>query len=169
MLSASWLNPAFSRCCTFSLEILFISGCLDLGEWIRDQKSIKDIGVFIDEHQEPSQSQLRVDQALLQEQNPRRLLNLWFVKGEGLSQRAIYAFPASLRQWSAKPIWDSLQRMDHLKCVWRFKLCLTCLSDEDTLRSMLVSIAQYFPHVSYLEFVVRERNIHLVRVFIIST
>jgi len=70
-------------------------------------------------------------------------------------------FPAVSHQWSAKPIWDSLQRMDHLRCVWRFKLCLTCLSDEDTLRSMPSSIAQYFPHVSNLEFVVRERNIHL--------
>jgi hypothetical protein len=82
-----------------------------------------------------------------------------------ITQVSIHAYPVFSRQWSAKPIWDSLQRMEYSNRVWLFKLYLTCLSDEDSLRSPLASIARYFPHISYLELVVRDRNIHLVRVF----
>ena len=42
---------------------------------------------------------------------------------------------------------------------------LACLSDKDSLWSMLASIAQYFPDVSYLEVIVHDWNIHLVRIF----
>jgi hypothetical protein len=150
------------------LETLFISDCLDLVEWIQHQESIQGIGVFTDD-EDPDQSQLRVCHALLLQPNPRRLFNLWFVMGggttDGTTNAAIRAFPAFSRQWSAKPIWDSLQRMEYQNYVWDFKLHLACLSDEDTLRSALASIARYFPHILNLELIVHDRDIHLVRVF----
>jgi hypothetical protein len=82
-----------------------------------------------------------------------------------ISQTTLYAFPAFSSQWSAKPIWDAMQRLEYAGRLRRLKLYLTCLSDEDTLRSVLASVAQYFPHVYYLEFVVHDRDIHLVRIF----
>jgi hypothetical protein len=163
VLSVCRLNPVFSRRCTFSLEILFIPGCLDLVEWIRHQESIKGIGIHVDGHQE--HSQLTVYRALLEERNPHHLFSLWNVVSGGTSLTTIYVVPAFSRPWSAKPIWDSLLRMEYPGHIWRLKLYLTCLSDEDALRSVLASIAQYFPQVCYLEFVVQDRNIHLVRVF----
>jgi hypothetical protein len=132
-------------------------------ELIRHQESVKGIGIFTNEQQDPSQ--LPVYRALLQDQIPRRMFSLWFVTGDGLFQLAIYPFSGFSCQWSAKPIWDSLQGMERPKSVWRIKLYLTCLSDEGILRSVLASIAQYFPQVSYLELMVHDWNIHLVRFF----
>jgi hypothetical protein len=163
MLSVSTLNPASSRRCTFSLEILFISGCLDVMEWIRDQESLKGIGLFVDWRQELSQ--FTVYRALLDDPNPHRLFGLWSVLDEGTPQTTVYVFPSFSPQWSAKPIWDSLMQMEYPGRVWSLKLYLTCLSDGSTLRSVLASIAQYFPHIYYLEFILHDQNIHLVRVF----
>jgi len=153
-----------SRQCTFSLETLLISDYLDLTMWLPHQEEITGIGILV-RRQGLGEDQLSVYRALLQGANPDHPFSLWNLFGDDTSRTAVLAFPAFSRQWSAKPIRDSLECTARRRYVWRFNLRLTSFSDEDALKSVLSSVAQYFPHVTSLNLIIEDRDIHLVSFF----
>jgi hypothetical protein len=148
------------RRCTFSLRTLFLPDDLDLEKWIPQQKDLTSIGLYITRGDEADDEQLSVYKALMEDE---RHLNVWSITEEDTHIDAVHAYPVFARQWTAEPI---ARLMGHLlPFSWANKLDLHVmdLSDHDVIGPIVSSVARYLPQIDRLRFVVRNRDIHLVR------
>ncbi|KAF8888180.1 hypothetical protein CPB84DRAFT_1849693 [Gymnopilus junonius] len=155
--------------CTFSLSAVYIPSSL-VDEWLLTQCRLE----ILEMHANPSQisgppvldtQQLSIcKQVLLSSEFP---LTVFFVSvASHSSVDKVVAFPIisdnTSQPWSAKKIADSL--------IWgkpsklrTFRLVVKNLSDEDTIYNILTSLAESFPNIESLMFVINQPQTHLVR------
>jgi hypothetical protein len=112
---------------------------------------------------QPDPEQLSVYKTLLQKSNPERGMTLYSITREGTHMDTVHAYPAFAHRWTAESIAKSMAHEwppDRFTCL---HLHLMNLSDHDVVGPIMSSIAQYLPGIIHLRFIVRNRDIHLVR------
>lgn len=113
--------------------------------------------------------QLSVYKALLQQSNPERGMTLYSITREGTHMDTVHAYPAFAHRWSAESIAKSMAHVMPPEWITILDLHLMNLSDHDVVGPIMASVAQYLPRIIDLKFIVRNRDIHLVRPFVFRT
>jgi hypothetical protein len=161
VFSMSLIPSQLPRRCTFSLHTLFLPDYVDLENWIPQQKELASLGLYITRGWQADAKPLSIYKTLMENQ---RGLNVWSItRTGGVLMDTVHAYPAFSRQWTAEPIGKSMILYFDKPRVPHLHLHVMDLSDHDVIGPILSSVARYLPRIWRLKFVVRNRDIHLVR------